>query len=93
MNTRVARSIAEIHRVTVKIGATPIPLLSLPHIDFSLKVKTPGTPTHDADRKRGYALTYLEPLLPTRPYRMLCHDATLLGLEVEHIWPMGAPLE
>ena len=34
-----------------------------------------------------------EPLLPARGYRMRCYDATLIDLEVEDMWPMGAPLE
>lgn len=28
-------------------------------------------------------LTDLEPMLPTRGYRVLCHDATLIDLEAE----------
>jgi hypothetical protein len=34
-----------------------------------------------------------EPLLPTRGYRVLCHDATLIDLEAEGMWPMGTQLE
>jgi hypothetical protein len=34
-----------------------------------------------------------EPLLATRTYRVLCHDATLIDLEAEGMWPMGAQLE
>lgn len=32
-------------------------------------------------------LTDPEPLLPTRGYRMLCHDATLIDFEAEGMWP------
>ena len=28
-------------------------------------------------------------LLPTRGYRVLCHDAALIDLEAEGMWPMG----
>jgi len=38
-------------------------------------------------------LTDPEPLLPTRGYRVLCHDATLIDLEAEGMWPMGTQLE
>jgi hypothetical protein len=31
--------------------------------------------------------------MPTRGYRVLCHDATLIDLEAEGIWPMGTQLE
>ena len=34
-----------------------------------------------------------EPMLPTRGYRVLCHDATLIDLEAEAMWPMGTQLE
>jgi hypothetical protein len=34
-----------------------------------------------------------EPLLPTRGYRVLCRNATLIDLEAEGMWPMGAQLE
>ena len=34
-----------------------------------------------------------EPLLPTRGYRVLCHDATLIDLEAEGMWPMDTQLE
>jgi hypothetical protein len=34
-----------------------------------------------------------EPLLPTRGYRVLCHDATLIDLEAEAMWPIGTQLE
>ena len=30
-----------------------------------------------------------QPLLPTRGYRVLCHDATLIDLEAEGMWAMG----
>lgn len=35
----------------------------------------------------------LEPLLPTRGHRVLCHDATLIDLEAEGMWPTGTQLE
>lgn len=38
-------------------------------------------------------LTDPEPLLPTRGYRVLCHDATLIDLEAEGMWPTGTQLE
>jgi len=38
-------------------------------------------------------LTVLEPLLPTRGYRVLCHDATLIDFEVEGMWLRGTRLE
>ena len=34
-----------------------------------------------------------EPVLPTRGYRVLCHDATLIDLEAEGMWPMGTQLK
>jgi hypothetical protein len=34
-----------------------------------------------------------EPMLPARGYRVLCHDATLIDLEAEGMWPMGTQLE
>src|SRR4028118_2076792 len=34
-----------------------------------------------------------EPMLPTRGYRVLCHDATLIDLEAEGMWPLGTQLE
>ncbi len=34
-------------------------------------------------------LTEVEPLLPTRGYRVLCHDATLIDLQAEAMWPTG----
>jgi hypothetical protein len=34
-----------------------------------------------------------EPLLPTRGYRILFHDATLIDLEAESMWPVGTQLE
>jgi hypothetical protein len=34
-------------------------------------------------------LTEVEPLLATRGYRVFCHDATLIDLEAEGMWPMG----
>ena len=34
-----------------------------------------------------------EPMLPTRGYRVLCHDATLIVLKAESMWPMGTQLE
>ena len=34
-----------------------------------------------------------EPLLPTRGYRVLRHDATLIDLDAEAMWPMGTQLE
>jgi hypothetical protein len=30
-----------------------------------------------------------EPMLPTLGYRVLCHDATLIDLEAEGMWPLG----
>ena len=30
-----------------------------------------------------------EPMLPTRGYRVLCHDATLIDLEAKGMWPTG----
>jgi hypothetical protein len=30
-----------------------------------------------------------EPMLPTCGYRVLCHDATLIDLDAEGMWPMG----
>jgi hypothetical protein len=38
-------------------------------------------------------LTKPEPLLPTRGYRVLCTDATLIDLEAEGMWPMGTQLK
>jgi hypothetical protein len=38
-------------------------------------------------------LTDPEPMLPTRGYRVLCHDATLIDLEAEGMWPMGTQLK
>jgi len=38
-------------------------------------------------------LTEVEPLLPTRGYRVLCHDATLIDLQAEAMWPTGTQLE
>ena len=32
-------------------------------------------------------LTDPEPLLPTRGYRVLCHDATLIDFGAEGMWP------
>jgi hypothetical protein len=32
-------------------------------------------------------------MLPTRGYRVLCHDATLIDLEAEGMWPMGTQLD
>jgi hypothetical protein len=34
-----------------------------------------------------------EPTLPTRDYRILCHDSTLIDLEAEAMWPMGTQFE
>jgi hypothetical protein len=34
-----------------------------------------------------------EPMLPTRGYRVLCRDATLIDLEAEAMWPIGTQLE
>jgi hypothetical protein len=32
-------------------------------------------------------------VLPTRGYRVLCHDPTLIDPEAEGMWPMGRQLE
>lgn len=42
---------------------------------------------------RSIMLTELEPMRPTRGYRVLCHDATLIDLEAEAMWPTGTQLE
>jgi hypothetical protein len=34
-----------------------------------------------------------EPMLPTRGYRVLCRDATLIDREAEAMRPMGTQLE
>ena len=34
-------------------------------------------------------LIEVEPMLPTRGYRVLCHDATLIDLEAKGMWPTG----
>jgi hypothetical protein len=34
-----------------------------------------------------------ESILPTRGYRVLCHDATLIDLEAEGMWPLGIHLD
>lgn len=33
------------------------------------------------------------PIHPTRGYRVLCHDATLIDREAEAMWPMGTQVE
>jgi hypothetical protein len=32
-------------------------------------------------------------MLPPRDYRVLCHDAKLVDLEAEGMWPVGTQLE
>jgi hypothetical protein len=34
-----------------------------------------------------------QPPLPTRGYRVLCHDAALIDLGAEGMWPMSTQLE
>jgi hypothetical protein len=50
-------------------------------------------PPRGCSRAHGDAVIDPEPLLPTRGYRVLCHDATLIDLEAEGMWPLDTQLE
>jgi hypothetical protein len=57
-------------------------------------VKFAETATFEPPKRgRNRFLIDPEPMLPTYGYRILCHNATLIDLEAEGMWPIGTQLQ